>query len=110
MPIPDDQYTPVPSPAQAIEMEKLSHRVQSGIAFLLSGAERKGERFPECEPKHLRVGVNSALIETSALARLLLAKKIFTAEEYFDMLIKVWRDEVDSYTARVKAIDPRLSI
>lgn len=110
MPIKDDQYAPVPSPAQAAEMQQLAHRVQSGIAFMLERANQRGERFPECEPKHLRVGVNSALIKTSALTRLLLEKHVFTAEEYFDSIIRVWRDEVESYRAHLAAIDPRFSI
>lgn len=110
MPIKDDQFTPIPSPSQAAEMQLLSHRVQSGIAFLMSNAEMHGKRFPQCEPKHLRVGINSAMIEASALARLMLAKKICTADEYFEMIIQVWREEVERYQADVAAINPILRI
>lgn len=106
MPIKDDQYPPIPSPEQEAKIQSLGHRVQSAVAFL----ESRPERYAEIEPKHLRVGVNSAIIETSALARLLMQKQVFTADEFFEMSIKVWEEEVASYNRRLAQIDPRLSV
>lgn len=44
-------------------------------------------------PKHLRVGVNSALVETSVLAQLLIAKGVFTGDEYITAMIDGMRQE-----------------
>jgi hypothetical protein len=105
-----DQPHPVPTPEQAEKLQSLPHRVQSAIAFLQGHHELEGTRFPECEPKHLRVGVNSALIETSAVARLLFRKGVITAEEYYDTVIEVWEEEIDSYRKDLKDINPGLEI
>lgn len=53
-----------------------AHAVQSGVA-----AEMALNPKPT-EPKHLRVGVNSALVSNVALARLLIEKGVFTLDEY----------------------------
>lgn len=110
MPIRDDQFTPIPTIEQAIELESLQHKVQSAVAFLMGREEAFGERCAEVEPKFLRVGINSALIETSALARLMLAKKLITTNEYFETLISIWREEVDRYLVQLKKIDHRIDL
>lgn len=51
----------------------------------------------ESTPKHLRVGINSAMVEHSALARLLIAKGVIAADEYADALIAGMREEVRLY-------------
>lgn len=110
MPKHDLSQVPLPSPEQASALESLAHRVQSAIAFFEGRKEIFGGRVPETEPKHLRVGVNSALVETSALGRLMFRKGMMTATEYYDALIEAWEQEVDSYRERVKQVDPRLEI
>lgn len=52
------------------------HAMQSGVAAKMNydGAETS--------PKHLRVGVNSAMLEHAALVKLLVEKGVFTWEEY----------------------------
>ncbi len=52
------------------------HKVQTGIAYEME------KRPSVVAPKHLRVGLNSALVETAALGKLLLDKKLITHEEY----------------------------
>lgn len=49
------------------------HAMQSGVAF---------EGGAPLEPKHLRVGVNNALVSLDALVRLLVAKGVFELGEY----------------------------
>lgn len=110
MPMKDDQYTPIPSPSQMEEMEALQHKVQSAVAFLMNHAQLNGIRHTSTEPKFLRVGINSALIETSALARLMLSKKIITNDEYFEMIIQVWREEVERYLVDLHKINPLISL
>lgn len=47
--------------------------------------------------KHLRVGIDGALVEQSAVARLLMAKGIFTEAEYYSALIVAREQEVERY-------------
>lgn len=110
MPKQDQSQTPPPTDEQAAKLRELGHRVQSGIAALADMHAASQQRFPQLEPKHLRVGVNSALVECSAMARILFRKRIITAAEYYDALIEVWEQEVDSYRVMLKQIDPRLDI
>ena len=110
MPKHDLTQVPIPTAEQATMLEELAHRVQSAIAFFEGQKDNFGIRHAATEPKHLRVGVNSALVETSALARLMFRKGLVTAVEYYDTLIEAWEQEVDSYRERIKRIDPRLEI
>lgn len=110
MPKHDTSKVPLPTIAQMQQMDSLQHRVQSAVAFLEGRRDSFGERCQETEPKFLRVGVNSALVETNALARLMFRKEMITAEEYYDTLIEVWEQEVDSYRGRLKQIYPNLEV
>lgn len=111
MPRKDGQFEGMaPTPEQVELLRSLPHRVQSAIAFLMSNAENSRQRYPECEPKHLRVGVNSAMIEASAMGRLLMSKGIITSKEYYDSLILLWQEELRSYQDRLHQIDPRINV
>lgn len=55
-----------------------AHAMQSGVAAKM--ALDPGETTP----KHLRTGVNSAMAEHSALAKLLIAKGVITEAEYLE--------------------------
>ena len=81
------------------------HAVQSGIAMGISRGDT------ETQPKHLRVGVNSALIETTAFLRLLLTKRIITEEEWFKALADEAEREVQRYEARLsKAMGSKIKL
>lgn len=73
------------------EYLELCHALQSGVAFKMTLDNS------ETRPKHLRVGVNSALVSNSALMRLLLKKKIITEIEYYQELNIVMEEEVKNY-------------
>jgi hypothetical protein len=75
------------------QYEELLHAAQSGVAMLMNYEEGDGET----SPKHLRVGVNSALVQNSALAMLLMRKGVFTEEEYWAAQVELWQAEVESY-------------
>lgn len=67
------------------------HAMQSGVAY-------KMEFDPaDTQPKHLRVGINSALVNSSALVNLLIKKGIITHEEYFKELADLMEEEVKNY-------------
>jgi biotin synthase-like enzyme len=73
------------------------HAMQSGVAA-------KIELNPnDTSAKHLRVGVNSAMVGNSALARLLIAKGLFTLDEYYKELADVMQEERESYESFLSA-------
>jgi hypothetical protein len=74
----------------------LSHRVQSGVAWDHSTGSDDGT------PKHLRTGVNIALVETGAIGRLLVRKGLVTPGEYADAIIEGLEKEVAMYERRLR--------
>lgn len=77
--------------------QELAHAMQSGVAFLQ-------QRDPsERDLKHMRVGVNSAMLDAAAVASLLMKKGLITEDEYLDSLIERFEEEVARYTERVRA-------
>jgi hypothetical protein len=73
--------------------EEACHAMQTGVAYEMGHPERRRAT----EPKHLRVGVNSAMIETSTLAYLLIQKGVFTMKEYTEALRLMMNSEVARY-------------
>jgi hypothetical protein len=67
------------------------HAMQTGVQLAITRGHQ------EANPKHLRVGVNSAMVGHSALARILINKGIITAAEYYKMLADVTEEEVATY-------------
>lgn len=68
-----------------------AHGMQSGVAAMMHHDPKP------TEPKHLRVGVNSALSNSGALAKLLIAKGVITEEEYIIAVADQMEQERDSY-------------
>lgn len=75
----------------------LSHAIQSGVAIDLQQDASSGT------PKHLRVGVNMALVGNGALVRLLITKGVITEEEYLTELVAGLEAEKDAYEERLAA-------
>ena len=74
-----------------------AERYQAALHAVQSGVELSKQHNPrELEPKQLRVGVNAAMCDHAALARLLLAKGIITEDEY----TKAIADEMEREQAR----------
>lgn len=73
----------------------LLHAIQTGITFEME----KGSK--DTTPKHLRVGVNSALCDQAALVRLLIKKGVFTKEEYEEEILLELEREVKRYEDRI---------
>lgn len=77
--------------------EHACHAMQTGVAFEL-------ERDPSsASPKHLRVGINSALVNDAAMVHLLVAKGIITEAEYMAEVTAEMNREVERYEARILA-------
>jgi hypothetical protein len=67
------------------------HAMQTGVAATM-------RRDPhETNPKHLRVGINAAMSDQRGLATLLIAKGIFTEEEYFEAIADSAEQEKQMY-------------
>lgn len=74
-----------------------AHAMQTGVATEHARGGTDGTA------KHLRVGVNSALVNDAALVRLLVAKGLITMEEYL-------REVADQMEREVKRYEERLSV
>lgn len=66
------------------------HTYQSAIAFQIT---RLGENGAGADAKHLRVGINSAMSDHGALAKLLIEKGVFTNDEYFEAIVQMAEHE-----------------
>lgn len=67
------------------------HAMQTGVALMMNHNKR------ETEPKHIRVGINSALTDSSSLAMLLMQKGVITEEEYAKAIADGMEKEVERY-------------
>lgn len=74
-----------------------AHAVQSGVAMDLNDDPASGT------PKHLRTGVNLAMVDHGALVRLLIKKGLITEEEYFTELVAGAEDEQRAYEQKLTA-------
>ena len=78
--------------------EAAMHAVQSGVAY-----EMPINKAPT-EPKHLRVGINSAMVEHYALAKLLMDKGVITTDEYEEALAMAAEAEKKRYEDYLSAL------
>lgn len=71
------------------------HAMQTGIAYLL-------EKDPTpSHPKHVRLGINSAMVQNAALATILMDKGIMTRDEYDKVMADMSEAEVALYEAEL---------
>jgi predicted unusual protein kinase regulating ubiquinone biosynthesis (AarF/ABC1/UbiB family) len=75
------------------------HAMQTGVAFSM-------DREPsQTQPKHLRVGVNSAMVDSAAIAQLLIDKGIITRAEHVEMLASKMEAEAESYAKKLSDLN-----
>jgi hypothetical protein len=67
------------------------HAMQSGVAALMN------IDATSTKPKHLRVGINSAMVSHAAIVKLLIDKGLFTEAEYMKVLADKMETEVNDY-------------
>lgn len=72
-----------------------AHAMQSGVAGKMS------VQVGETSGKHLRVGINAAMVHEAALAKLLIAKGIITMDEHLTALADEMERERDRYAAEL---------
>lgn len=73
------------------------HAMQAGVSI----DESRGSR--DLSPKHLRVGVNSALVDCASLAKALIDKGVLSEEEYFRALAEGAEREKAEYEERLSS-------
>lgn len=73
-----------------------AHGMQAGVAAVMGLGDSS-----ETTPKHLRVGINSAMCDHAALVRLLIAKGLFTEQEYAKEVADEMERERDRYELRI---------
>lgn len=78
--------------------EDAAHQMQCGVAMELS------KDPTSATPKHLRVGINSAMVNDAALVRLLIAKGLFTEEEYYRAMREEMEREVERYKVMLRKL------
>lgn len=72
-----------------------AHAMQSGVAMEMKTIS--GQRA--ADPKHLRAGINAAMVEHGALVKLLMDKGIITQEEYTKAIADGMEAEQRKYEA-----------
>lgn len=82
------------------------HGMQSAVLMKIILELPKWSEDPDvnattASPKHLRVGVNSAMVEHSALVNLLFKKKIITDVEFMEELRLAMNNELAIYEAEL---------
>lgn len=86
---PDDEVETIDE--AKIRYQVAMHAVQSGVSA------KAGLDPTDLTPKHLRTGVNSALMAQAALTQILIDKGIITEAEWFTSLANVMENEVKLY-------------
>lgn len=76
------------------------HAMQTGVKYEMEKESLRGVEPGATSPKHLRVGVNSALVSHGALVKLLVDKGILTQDEYFASQADAMEAEVALYEDR----------
>ena len=74
-----------------------AHAMQSGVAMEMN----LPGRHAATEPKHLRVGVNSAMADHGALVKLLISKGLITEDEYLEAIADGMEREQQAYEDRL---------
>lgn len=82
-------------PNVRMRYENACHAMQSGVAVEMGFNPRP------TDPKHLRVGVNSAMVDCAAMAKLLIAKGVITEDEYLEAVAAEMELEAKRYRERL---------
>jgi hypothetical protein len=86
-----------PTEEQNNTINSLLHAIQTGVAY------EHGLGSKDQEPKHLRVGINSALVSVAAVTKLLVDRQIIVEKDYWTYYIDQLEDELARYQSRAPA-------
>jgi hypothetical protein len=77
--------------------QQLQHAMQSGVAYSMHQQPND-----QTHPKHLRVGVNTAMVQIAALVNTLVAAGVIDGRKFQDEANRLMRREVESYEAELR--------
>jgi hypothetical protein len=77
------------------------HGIQSAVKFEVEHTVNRGTLE---HVKHLRVGIDARAADAQGLATLLIAKGVFTAEEYAEHMRLAANEELARYTEHVRRV------
>lgn len=80
------------------EYRAFMHGMQTGVALMMQ------HNPSETSPKHLRVGINSALSDQGALSKLLIQKGIITEREYLEAIRAGAKREKEHYEEALRSL------
>lgn len=83
-----------------LSYEAAAHGVQSAIKFEMG---QRGWLGGDEEWKHLRVGIDARAADAHGLAELLIAKGVFTVEEYAEYMRLAMNEELARYEDHCRA-------
>ena len=86
----------------APEIQALTERYQAAAHAMQTGVEFLQDKTNQT-PKHLRVGVNSAMVDAAAVALALMRKGVITPLEYATALADKMEEEAASFEKQVNA-------
>jgi len=72
------------------------HAMQTGVAYKMAVSPN------ETNPKHLRVGINSAMVETSVLFKIMLKRGLITEIEFYEILCETMEEEAKGYQSWIE--------
>ena len=81
--------------------------MQTGVKFTMDGPSKFAR---DADPKHLRVGVNSAMVHSGSLAKLLMDKGIIGRVEYYKAIADGMEEEVERYKNELQQMYPGKTI
>lgn len=81
-----------------LSYEEALHGVQSAIRYRMENGGRSHE------PKHMRVGIDMGKADMCGLATLLIAKGVFTPEEYVEHLRIAANQELHMHEEEIRAL------
>lgn len=82
--------------------QALQHAMQTGVKLTLHRTLRADtDATVKRELKHLRVGINSALVETGALTKCLVDAGVITLADFMDARIELLQRDVESYEQKL---------
>lgn len=86
---------------RAQEYMDLLHAIQTGVLYM---SKHESGDTAETSPKHLRTGINSSLIESSALVKTLVEADVIDWETFRDNVIFMLKLEVKNYEERLSKV------
>lgn len=76
------------------------HRIQTAIAILMG----RDPNWGPVQPKHMRTGIDMSKSDQAGLVTLLIAKGVFTKDEYIAAVTQSATDEANAYETSVQAV------